>query len=426
MPAAAQRATESVSAEYFASPTGGGTTCSAKAPCTIQQAILTATPGDTLWLLDGIYAGPRQMIAPGTYAVGKSGTSDRRITIKAVTDGAVWIDGQYTYEPLRLSGNQYWIIEGVNVYNSSNTVVELFPGSHNNIIRRVCAWNANISSLNEHVWLIWDSSFNLLEDICGFGTGRNTLSEYGASSQNTIRRAWLRWEGWPSNSGGEAPGPVLQISYETFANSLLENIVTIHSAERYDYPQPTSGSVFGGWHIRDGAPSGSPGYRVRGAIVYGYPNPKLPLNHAFFNYQSKPIDIKDVYVDGTSQGQIWPVVLGCKVPPCENSVADRVTTIRGASESIIDGSWTITNFRECTSVDACPNLYTGVSAANACYRYQDGVLGSAPLWPWPMDARIRAALSAAGSSALAGTDGTVTSEIESLFGPIPSGCLGQS
>jgi hypothetical protein len=298
-------------------------------------------------------------------------------------------------------------------------VVKFSSGSHNNVIRRVCAWNAN--GTNEHVWLLWESGSNLLEDICGFGTGRNIFVDTGnEASQNTVRRAWLRWEGWRPNNGAAAPGPPIQTSYGTPANSLFENIITVWSAERYDYPQPKSGTVFGGWHFRDAPPAGSPGYRVRGAIVYGYPNPKLPLNHAFANIQDTPSDIRDFYVDGTSQGHIWPIVFGCRNISCRGSVADRVTAIRGATTSSVN-SWKITNFHECRSVGDCPNLYTG-TGARACHRYQDGTLTSTPLWPWPMDSRIRDALQAAGSSALSGTDGTVTSEIETKFGQAPTAC----
>ncbi len=405
---------------YYASPTGSGTVCTLASPCTIQQGIVKVAPGDTLYLLDGIYKGASQMLNLAGYAPSKSGTASQRISVRALNDGAVWIDGGYSYHPLVLSGNQYWTIEGINVYNSAGSVAKFAPGSHNNVVKRVCAWNA--SGTNEHVWLLWDSGFNLLEDICGFGTGRNVLIDYGSgASRNTIRRAWLRWEGWPPDNGAAAPGPPVQTSYATPANTLFENLIMIWSAERYNYPQPTWGSIFGGMHFRDAPPAGSPGYRIRGAIVYGHSNPKLPLNHSFANQQDSPSDIKDFYVDGSSQGHVWPILLGCKSGTCTNSLADRVTAIRGATPSVVSSSVTISNFYECTSVGGCPSLYTG-TGANACYRYQDGSLSSNPLWPWPMDTRIKTALSAAESSALSGTDRTVTSEIESKFGPIPSSC----
>ena len=106
---------------------------------------------------------------------------------------------------------------------------------------------------------------------------------------------------------------------------------------------------------------------------------------------------------------------------------------------------TVTDFQECTSLSACPNIYTGVGpdgtvGASLCYRYENGVLQDGtggtiakPLWPWPMDSRIKAARARAkaqgvGGSALVGTQGnfysdqTVTSEIVSRYGEIPAQC----
>jgi hypothetical protein len=381
------------------------------------------------------------MIALGTYAAGKSGRADRRITIKAVTDGAVWIDGQYTYDPMRLDRNQYWTIEGINVSNSRRTVVELFPGSHNNIIKRVCAWNANPNApgINEHVWLIWNSSANLFEDICGFGFGRNILSDYGGlSRRNVFRRVWLRWEGWPprftSLGCWEAPGPAIQFAYGTSGDTLIENILTVyHPYLQSRFPQRvTCGQVFGAGGLRDPVPTP---YRIFGAISYGYDSPYLALTHSWFNYQDAGANIVDYFLDARSQGQVWPFVLSCRLGSeiCGTNSADRITSIRGATTSNLY-RWKLTNFHECVSLGNCPDFYTGsgtpggTSGSRACSRYQGGTLTTTPLWPWPMDDRIKAALARTGSPPLAGADGmgyaanTVTSEIVSRYGSIPIQC----
>jgi hypothetical protein len=90
------------------------------------------------------------------------------------------------------------------------------------------------------------------------------------------------------------------------------------------------------------------------------------------------------------------------------------------------------NIQECTDLGNCPNFYTGVGGpgpgARACLRYQDGTLTRTPLWPWPMDDRIKAALAWDGAPPLAGSAGpgyaahTVTSEIVSRYGPLPADC----
>ncbi len=51
-------------------------------------------------------------------------------------------------------------------------------------------------------------------------------------------------------------------------------------------------------------------------------------------------------------------------------------------------------------------------------RYQDGVLTGEPLWPWPMNQRIKNAMMASGRSPV-----DVTQTVTRIFGPIPQRCL---
>jgi hypothetical protein len=44
--------------------------------------------------------------------------------------------------PIHLKYNDYFIIEGINANNSNSAVVLLNTGADNNIIRRVCTWDA--------------------------------------------------------------------------------------------------------------------------------------------------------------------------------------------------------------------------------------------------------------------------------------------
>jgi hypothetical protein len=169
-------------------------------------------------------------------------------------------------------------------------------------------------------------------------------------------------------------------------------------------------------------------------IAYGYDNPVLPLNHSWWNYQDASLTMVDSFVDARSQGQVWPFVLSCRLDAtrCATNSSDRLTSIRGATASNLY-AWSLPNFNECTTPGACPNFYTGVggptgAGSRACSQYQNGSLTNAPLWPWPMDDRIKAALARAGTPALTGTSGTgyaantVTSEIVSRYGAIPSQC----
>jgi hypothetical protein len=434
---------------HYASPNGGGDGLSQSSPFQIADFWPVAGPGKTLCLSDGTYTGPNSMINPPS---GVNGNSSAPITIQALNDGAVTIDGQFSYVPLLLNDNAWWSFQGFDIGNSVGSVGMLYL-SNNNALRRICASMANPNGNNEHVWLIWASSNNILEDVCGFGIGRNTFQEVGEStSQNTFRRVWLRWEGWHENSGGECGGPVVQIGYGTAQTSRLENIITVHSAERmtaadnrtgtvdcYNMSPPTGvergGTKQGSLGWRDDPPSNATQY-IKGWIAYGYDSPLQPLNYAWFpinlNSFAGPAVVVDVFVDARSQ-PVPPLLLGCRDGGnCINKTADRITSIRSTAEasdwpvffstrSILQ-SWTITNQEECTTLDACPDFYTGTNPTGArnCFRYRGGTLTTTPLWPWPMDERIKNALARAGSRPLAG--GTVTSEIESRYGAVPSQC----
>src|SRR5262249_57211154 len=75
---------------------------------------------------------------------------------------------------------------------------------------------------------------------------------------------------------------------------------------------------------------------------------------------------------------------------------------------------------------------TAGTGARTCYRYINGVLQdgtggttATPLWPWPMDARIRSALSKSGrnpDAIFGGAGNSVTQQMEALFGTIPAQC----
>lgn len=81
-----------------------------------------------------------------------------------------------------------------------------------------------------------------------------------------------------------------------------------------------------------------------------------------------------------------------------------------------------------TAEGASPSALYGSSGASVflpgekggaalCYQYQDGVLTKVPLWPWPMNDRIKEAMVAAGREPV-----DVTRTIEQMFGPIPAAC----
>ena len=113
---------------------------------------------------------------------------------------------------------------------------------------------------------------------------------------------------------------------------------------------------------------------------------------------------------GCSQG--WPA---CKASTCTNCLAVHDGT-PGTNES--NSGWTFTGLRQGRGLAAA----TGGRSAfellpGICKRYEQGQLTNEPLWPWPMDARIKAARASSGARPL-----EVTAEIEQALGPIPAAC----
>src|SRR5262249_5510031 len=137
-----------------------------------------------------------------------------------------------------------------------------------------------------------------------------------------------------------------------------------------------------------------------------------------------PTQIKDVVLySGKSQH-----LLQLQGEACSNCSLQNITEIgpNTAGDSI-GNTWTVSNRVTGTTVNSVPNIWNGAgtNGARVCKQYVDGVLTTTPLWPWPMDARIRAALTKAGKNpdaVFGGTGNSVTQQMEALFGTIPAEC----
>jgi Chondroitinase B len=462
-------AAASTPCDYYASPNGGGDGLTSSRPFRIQDFWAKAAPGKTLCLLDGIYQGAANMIV---LPVAKSGTSTAPITIRALNDGAVFIDGQFARVPVRVEGNSYFTFEGFDAGNSSNTVISIngAGGSSTGLtFKRICASNAKLvqPSLNVHVWGLDNMDNSLFEDICGFGTGRNTLVSGGNTPSNTFRRVWIRWEGHCPDSGGTSGGWPVQLSYRFSGGggSVFENFIVVYDPEQYTpCATYTSGNRQGGLAHR--GPSQGTGDKLSGWINYGYDGFTVANRTAVdfvwirdsanaFDDPFKPSlrQYKDFYVDTRSQttnafaAQPFSLVYCPGGGICSLNAADRLTSVKLSTAPASEFFITPTNQNECNAENTlgsptpgnCPNFYTGDTnggapfGSRACFQYNNGTLGTTPLWPWPMDNRIKAALARAnaagtGGSPLAGTSGTgyaagtVTSEIVSRYGIIPTQC----
>lgn len=372
-------------------------------------------------------------------------------------------------------------------------------GSNNNILRRIVAWDAD-GRLNIAVADHAGASRNLWEDCAFFGMGRNTWHMY-IGTDNICRRCWARLEGTISFFGS---GPIhaYQPSYSPYGKpnqgrTILENSIgtwyALSMPQTY-YPWNTRLSC---WSSVDGScdtaqltnyamaaqRTGALGEeadagdtknnKVLGSIFYLRSGDSISSgsNAAAVFGMARGIghtlqDVLTVISPGyTGAGNIVAFNLGtaaggdCSGGKCTGT-ANRITAIgprsplnligtAGATNCTSSSGWTLTNCYAGASVPTgSQNPFSGTAAANLCYRYingvrQDGTGGTTvqPLWPWPMDQRIKDAMILAGvtqqpcgdathpctggrfSRAESINDGGITGELEALLGvPIPASC----
>src|SRR6185503_11452531 len=102
---------------------------------------------------DGTYQGAASMIVP---PVGKSGASGAPITVRALNDGGVFIDGQFVNPPFWARGNSFWVFEGFDVGNSPDGTGTV-QDTTNSVLKRLCFSNIKNATpgINGHVLLVW-------------------------------------------------------------------------------------------------------------------------------------------------------------------------------------------------------------------------------------------------------------------------------
>src|SRR5918996_1416044 len=206
--------------DYYASSRGTGNGLSLSSPFKIINFWSVAKPGQTLCLLDGIYTGNHSMIFPPENL---HGSSESPITVRALNDGKVLINGQGSEVPIRLYHNNWFVIEGVNACCSKQDVVGIFQSSHN-VVRRVAGWNA--ADANRMIFALAGGTHNLFEDIAGWGIARKILESCCNANFTTVRRFWGRWDG----SHFVGPKMTLSLAYDN-TDILVENAIGAWSGE---------------------------------------------------------------------------------------------------------------------------------------------------------------------------------------------------
>lgn len=424
---------------YYASNTGTGTTCTTGTPGSPVECMGIAAPNDTVVLKKGsgtptspaVYTGTNYMIAPPGH---NSGTAGQYITVQAETDGAVMIDGEGARPPLFFDHNQYWIVQGMNIGNSNADVAEIFTGSDSNIFRRICAFNANPNG-NTHVWSIFQANGNLLEDVCAFGTGRKDYESYETSGL-TIRRPFGMWNSQQDDAG---PFIVYSLSYNS-DHVIIDNPIGTRDEDADSNPDGLSDQgIFSMDRLNEYNDCEiHSGYYGGIGFILGTQNILQDDNHAGWMHgggvfgsltfqdmvlyatpgthrTQQRIQMTQYHVTGDGFGDN-----GCASTTLTANRIFKNITVIGTNDGVTiprnvdildtptpNDGWTSTNFQEANSVAA---IYSGANTlysnngtshgATVNFQYKDGILTTTPLWPWPMNQRIKDALVYAGRPAL--------------------------
>jgi hypothetical protein len=407
----------SAACSHWASPNGQGAACTQAQPCKVASFWAHAGPGTVLCLKDGTYQGEESLIFP---PLGVRGSKTAPVTIRAEHDGKVLLDAQHSLmAAVSLSAtnhNDWFVLEGLNATNGTEYLYTI-SGQHN-LLARSLGWNGTTGWSTVAISI---TGYNSRAEDCG-GWGHNLRKIFQGSQSGNVRtagyrRCWGEWNDHPETP--EHPNNTMQVGYNT-TNQLFENMLLtwdttgqVADAEglmaymenQYDEPNEIEGTrVLGSLlYIRPGA-TFSPRELVHGGGISGFSIADLAMVVAPGYPQVRPA---------------W--FIGCNgETPCRNNVCTNCLAVHDGKPILNDPASGFT----------LPGLHQGKGLAAAtggrsafellpglCKRYVDGKLTDQPLWPWPMNDRIKAARAQSGFAPV-----DVTVEVEQALGPIPAAC----
>lgn len=379
-----------------------------------SKALAVVAPGDTILVMDGIY---NQRILPIT-----SGQSGKPITIKAVNDGKVVIDGNGESIVADITKNWY-VLDGLVIRNGKENVLKIT--GQNNLVKRSTFYNADTNG-NSQVVLVW-GDHNTLEDVAAAGTGRYMFNVY-SSNYNTVRRVFAMWRSWDGKNfcGVQWPNGN-NIGIYNSNHTLIENSIAYGRSLTGIFYQANDDSVSANgnkilgsiavlqgkdydetaWDFGTGEyqPTSRPGPTIN---PYGAPCDNSVIDWEW-GYQRVGFaawgqgtvitnTVSDsIFVDnegvGVSYGQ--PYDSGVKL----DNVTDRVTSRDNWAVGYpfwegVDGGnilFRMDGVNAPTNSKIANSPYNnGQGARIPVMRYQDGELTDQELKPWPMEARILA------------------------------------
>jgi hypothetical protein len=417
---------------YYLATTGNDSNAgTAAAPwATFTKAWSVLQPGNTLIVKSGTY---KQDLSPK-----KSGTVSQPITVKAEVDGSVYIDGEGKRSVLSLSGNSYLTFEGLTLERSNDAVLDVYSAgkgltSHHNTFRRIGAYCT--STTTEGCVVAEDGSHhNVFEDMWIWGTGRYKFLLYGGAGgnppnldapYNTLRRIVIRYDPHPATSGN----PQASVGVYSVTNTLIEDVIALDglpastevNAAFYvtgHSPSSTSDNRFFGilalngrdWGMQIDADGLADRNKITDAVIWGNANFGGLVFHGNLHDNAcnhcTIVASGDygIYNDAANTTVKNSVVMNSVRAGIDNSSGtmalgynDVYNNAGGAYSGVSRGS-TDLNPAVNPGIQYLTRAGAGVRGkaeggsdigGNLMNRYQDSVLTSTPLWPWPNQDRIK-------------------------------------
>ncbi|MBI5034911.1 MAG: DUF1565 domain-containing protein [Chloroflexi bacterium] len=367
----------------------------------------------------------------------------------AVVIGKIWDLVVHTRDTTNPYGN-YINVEGIVAKNSNMDVYQIY--SRNVNLRRCSGYNANTHD-NYHVITIWslgtpaNPANVLVEDCVAAGSGRKMIVAYDTYVNVVLRRnfvAWQTWQGdlfcqprWPQTDGIELYPAAHEDQPDVLNNSIFENNINFGltantGIDMSPNPGMRAGNKFLGnislgtgmrWEPTDPDP------------VKFVPAP-ITMTPCSYNGVAMPASCatqSQCNAFGNSTTYRGGMVVGALSSPqiLKNNLFQDTFSAYNGSLGLVAGAWgtgttnnrlinatmvnndigaaplpvgvpagTDTTLADLNRFSLVQNLRIGKmltgesnpapgNGATVQYRYVDGVLTNQPLWPWPMEERIR-------------------------------------
>ncbi len=436
-------------ADYYIDPVSGSDSddgsSQGDAWDTFAHARGVLSAGDTLYLMDGTFT-------EGIYLTtgnSNNGTSGNLITYKALNDGDALIENTGDRIIDLQTGVKYYEFEGMvcdgDATSGQDGIVYLNGVSYVNI-KRVTGHDAyNDPAGSTRVFIATGTSDHVLfEDCAAWGTGRKMFIIFSGSSDCTLRRCW-------SNHGGAADNPRDHFNIYVAQDNIVENCIAYSTTEAQmtgftvnsnSSGQPANNNEFYGNIVIADAVTKTLGFSIHTSDNYDnvtgnkyYHNVAI-ASKGFQQQANEDIVIEnltmvlsedtDTYAcnETGAKNVGWAIGGTMKNTSFLGDSTDNGLYINSSSTGYAGFTNTYGNYYD-FSTDYRGNASAGTGdtavapayntatygngaylmvptaligqgdggtdqGAEILYQYEDGVLGTDPLWPWPMEGRILA------------------------------------